>query len=188
MPPRARYTREQIIEVAFEMARETGIESIAARELGKRLGTSSSPIFTAFKNMEELCAEVRKRAMFAFENDFVQEAATFKEVGIKMIQFASEEPKLFQLLFMQESQTPQSINGMVASLGDTVGVCLDLIERDYQLSRSLAELLFQQVWIYTFGICVLISTKVCCFTPDEVSGMLTGAFQGILISIKMNNQ
>ena len=54
MPPKAKYTREEIIQKAFEMAREKGIDSVVARELGKELGTSSSPIFTAFKNMEEL--------------------------------------------------------------------------------------------------------------------------------------
>ena len=54
MPPKAKYTREEIVKTAFQMTRENGIESVMARELGKRLGTSSSPIFTAFKNMEEL--------------------------------------------------------------------------------------------------------------------------------------
>ena len=56
MPPKAKYTREEIVQKAFQMTREKGIEAVAARELGKRLGTSSSPIFTAFKNMEELFA------------------------------------------------------------------------------------------------------------------------------------
>ena len=52
MPPKAKYTREEIIDKAFEMTRKNGIDSVVARELGKELGTSSSPIFTAFKNME----------------------------------------------------------------------------------------------------------------------------------------
>ena len=38
MPPKAKYTREEIIEIAFQMARENGIESVVARELGKRWG------------------------------------------------------------------------------------------------------------------------------------------------------
>ena len=49
MPPRPKFTREDIIEKAYELARKNGIESVVARELGKQLGTSSSPIFTAFK-------------------------------------------------------------------------------------------------------------------------------------------
>ena len=54
MPPKKKFTREEIIQIAYEMAREKGIDAVVARELGKRMGTSSSPIFTAFKNMEEV--------------------------------------------------------------------------------------------------------------------------------------
>ena len=67
MPPKAKYTREEIVKTAYQMTRENGIESVMARELGKRLGTSSSPIFTAFKNMGELQEEVRGLAMKNFE-------------------------------------------------------------------------------------------------------------------------
>ncbi|MGN1159696.1 MAG: TetR/AcrR family transcriptional regulator [Lachnospiraceae bacterium] len=187
MPPKAKYTREEIVETAFQMARENGIESVVARELGKRLGTSSSPIFTAFKNMEELYREVQKKAMKAFE-DYVHDAVNytpaFKQVGVKMIRFAMEEPKLFQLLYMQEHRESQTIEEMIGGLGDTVGVCLDLIQKDYALTRPEAELLFKQVWLYTFGICVLAARKVCLFTEEQISEMLTTEFKGTLMLIK----
>ena len=101
MPPKKKFTREEIIQIAYEMAREKGIDAVVARELGKRMGTSSSPIFTAFKNMEELQLAVRDRAMHEFER-FIKDALNytpaFKYVGVKMIQFSMQEPKLFQLL------------------------------------------------------------------------------------------
>jgi len=103
MPPKAKYTREEIISKAFEMTRQKGIDAVVARELGKELGTSSSPIFTAFKNMEELQREVRKVAMREFEayvRDAVNYTPAFKYVGLKMIEFAMKEPKLFQLLYI----------------------------------------------------------------------------------------
>lgn len=37
MPPKAKFTREEIIETAFQLARSDGLEKITARELGKRL-------------------------------------------------------------------------------------------------------------------------------------------------------
>ena len=103
MPPKAKFTREEIIDAAFQLAREKGVEAVVAREVGKRLGTSSSPIFTAFRNMEELHTEVKKAAMKKFET-YVQDALNyspvFKYVGLRMIRFAIEEPKLFQILYM----------------------------------------------------------------------------------------
>lgn len=187
MPPKAKYTRAEIIEIAFQMAREKGIESVVARELGKKLGTSSSPIFTAFKNMEELQMAVRDRAMQEFES-YVKDALNynpaFKHVGLKMIQFAMKEPKLFQLLYMKEHAETQRFEDLVNELGDTVEVCLDVMQKDYALSREEAKTLFHQVWMHTFSICVLAAGKVCHFTPEEISEMLSMEFQGTLMLIK----
>ena len=187
MPPKAKYTREEIIEIAFQMTRENGIESVVARELGKKLGTSSSPIFTAFKNMEELQLAVRDRAMQEFES-FIKDALNytpaFKYVGVKMVQFSMQEPKLFQLLYMKEHEESQRFEDLVYELGDTVEICIEVIQKDYALTRAEAELVFKQVWMHTFSICVLAANKVCHFKPEEISEMLSLEFQGTLMLIK----
>lgn len=187
MPPKAKYTKEEIINIAFKMARESGIESVVARELGKRMGTSSSPIFTAFKNMEELQQEVRKVAMREFESyvkDALNYTPAFKYVGIKMIEFAMKEPKLFQLLYMSEHDRSQTYSDLVGELGDTVEVCITIMQKEYALSKAEAELLFNQVWLHTFGICVLVAGKICHLSSEEISEMLSVEFQGTLMLIK----
>ena len=187
MPPKAKYSREEIIEIAFQMARENGIESVVARELGKRMGTSSSPIFTAFKNMEELHIEVRKMAMKEFESyvsDAVNFTPAFKHVGERMIQFAATEPKLFQLLYMKEQSVRQRYQDLISELGDTVEVCMEVMQKDYALTREQAEKLFGQIWLHTFAICVLVAGKVCHFTGEEISEMISREFQGALMLIK----
>lgn len=187
MPPKAKYTKEEIVQKALEMTRRNGIESVVARELGKELGTSSSPIFTAFKNMEELYDEVRKLAMWEFESyvhDAINHTPAFKYVGMKMIEFATNEPKLFQLLYMREHDGSQTFPMLIDELGDTVEDCIEMIQRDYEVNREQAELLFRQLWLHTFGICVLIAGKVCCLTKDEISEMLSVEFQGTLMLIK----
>ena len=187
MPPKSKYTREEILDVAYQMAKEQGLESVVARELGKRLGTSSSPIFTAFKNMEELQDEICKRAMKEFESyvhDAVNYKPPFKWVGTKMIEFAMNEPKLFRILYMREHAKSQTYKDLIGELGETVEVCLVFIEKDYGLNRVEAELLFKQVWLHTFGICVLAAGKVCYFSAEEISEMLSVEFQGTLALIK----
>ena len=187
MPPKAKYTREEIIQKAFEIAREKGIEAVVARELGKALGTSSSPIFTAFKNMEELQQEVRKVALREFESyvaDALNYTPAFKYVGMKMIEFAMQEPKLFQLVYMREHEASQTYDMLISELGDTVEVCIDIMQKEYALNRQEAELLFNQVWLHTFGICALVAGRVCHFKPEEISEMLGVEFQGTLMLIK----
>ena len=187
MPPKAKYTREEIVQKAFEMTREKGIDAVVARELGKELGTSSSPIFTAFKNMEELQQEVRKAAMKEFESyvkDALNYTPAFKYVGMKMIEFSKREPKLFQLIWMREHNESQTFAMLLDELGETVEVCIRIMQKDYDLTREEADLLFKQTWVHTFAICVLSAGNVCQLTPDEVSEMLSVEFQGTLMLIK----
>lgn len=187
MPPKAKYSREEILKKAFEIARKKGIDAVVARDLGKELGTSSSPIFTAFKNMEELQAEVRKMALQEFESyvrDALNFTPAFKYVGMKMIEFAMREPNLFQLVYMREHDERETYAMLIEELGETVQVCLDVMQKEYALSREEAELLFRQVWLHTFGICVLVAGKVCRLTPEEISEMLSVEFQGTLMLIK----
>lgn len=183
MPPKAKYTREQIIDKAFELAREKGPESIAAREIGKRLGTSSSPIFTAFKNMEELHKEVRKRALKEFESyvgNAMNHTPAFKYVGMKMVEFAGKEPNLFRMVCMREHDDNQTFAMLVDELGDTVNVCIEVVQQDYALTKEEAKRMFMQIWLHTFGICALVAFRVCRLTEEEISDLLTTEFQGVL--------
>jgi len=54
MPQKAKFTKEKITETAFNIVRADGFEALTSRELGIRLGSSARPIFTVFKNMEEV--------------------------------------------------------------------------------------------------------------------------------------
>ena len=105
MPPKPKFTREEIVGTALDLVREKGIEALTARELGAKLGSSARPIFTVFRNMEELTNEVRKAAKREYD-EYVSTAfeytPSFKEFGIRMISFATEEPRLFRFLFMRE--------------------------------------------------------------------------------------
>lgn len=187
MPPRPKYTKEEIVKVAFDMTREKGFEAVTTREIGKRLGTSSSPIFTFFKNMHELQIEVKKLAMKEYENyiaDALNYTPAFKQFGIRMIEFADREPKLFQLLYMQEREESGTFEDMVRDLGDSVGTCIALIKEEHGLEEAEAKMLFSQVWLHTFSLCVLLANKVCSFSEDEISGILSMEFQAELRLIR----
>lgn len=62
MPPKAKFTRDEIIDMALHIAREQGMDAVTARELGNRLGSSARPIFTVFENMDEVKELVILRA------------------------------------------------------------------------------------------------------------------------------
>ena len=58
MPPIPKYTKEEITLIAFNMVKEKGYDMLTARDLAKKLGTSTRPIFTAFENMDALKKEI----------------------------------------------------------------------------------------------------------------------------------
>lgn len=187
MPPKAKFTKEEIIESAFTIVKRQGIEALTARLLAQELGSSARPIFTVFSCMEEVQEEVRKAAMKEFEV-YAEAAAeytpVFKQIGIQMILFANREPKLFQLLYMQEHADSKSFEEYARYLGDTTELCLTVLEREYDLSRKEADALFKQVWIFTYGICVLCATGVCRFGETEIQEMLSREFASMLMLIK----
>lgn len=187
MPPKAKYTKEEVAGVVLEMTRESGFAAVTSRGIGQRLGTSTSPVFHLFKNKRELELEVRKLAMREFENyvgDALDYTPAFKQFGMKMVEFAVREPKLFQILFMREQEESTTFENMIAGLGDTARLCIRVIQRDYDLTEEEAEILFGQTWLHTFSLCALLANRVCCFSPEQISRMLSMEFQGELSLIK----
>ena len=68
MPPKPKFTKEEIVEAALALVSERGMEALTARDLGERLGSSARPIFTVFRIMEEVQQETRKAAMERFND------------------------------------------------------------------------------------------------------------------------
>lgn len=187
MPPKPKFTREEIVAAALELVSENGIEALTARELGVRLGSSARPIFTVFNSMEEVQEEVRAAALKRFES-YAEKAMhytpVFKQVGMQMILFAIEEPKLYQLVYMSENAGATDFESIVERLGDVAQLCVDVIQRDYGLSKNDAKALFEHVWIYTFGIGALCATGMCRFSQEEIIQMLGQDFMAMLFYAK----
>ncbi len=192
MPPKAKFTREDIVEAALCIVREKGIDALTARSLAEELGSSAQPIFTVFKNMEEVQVELKRTVKQVF-NRYVRKAMEYtpaiKQVGVLMIRFASEEPKLFQLLFMWGRKESQNFTEHIGHLRQLTDMCLEdecveLIQKDYGVTLEEAQALFQQVLIFTFGIGVLCATKTCVFSEEEIEELLGREFISMLMYIK----
>ena len=181
MPPKPKYTKEEVIQVALDMVREQGIASLTARDLGARLGTSARPIFTAFENMEEVKTEVIKAASDYFREyskNFKQYSPAFKQMGMLIVSFATKEPKLFELLFMEKET---SANATLEVIGKE---CIDVIVAENKISEKQAKALFDQMWIFTFGLSTFSAMKVYECMETKISDMLTKAFIGNLMVAK----
>ena len=105
MPPRVKFTKEEIVEAALRVTREGGIDSLTARSLAAELGASTRPMFTYFETVDELKHEVYEAAKGIYKTYIergLAEPVPFLGVGQNTIRFAREEPELFRLLFLQK--------------------------------------------------------------------------------------
>ena len=187
MPPKARFTKEQITKAALGIVSEKGAQALTAKELGAALGTSTTPIFTVFHSMQEVQDAVMLAAMERFE-EYAHKAAhikpVFKQVGMQMILFAKEEPKLYQLIFMSSISEAQTFDDIYAHLGSLADECLNVLQKDYDLSKADAKTLFEHVWIHTFGIGALCATGMCDFSHEQIAQMLTQDFTAMMMLMK----
>ena len=52
MPPKARITKEMILNTVLEITQKSGFETVNARNIANKLQCSTRPIFTSYENME----------------------------------------------------------------------------------------------------------------------------------------
>lgn len=191
MPPKPKYTKEQIVNAALEVVAEKGVSSLTAKELAAALDTSTSPIFTVFDTMAEVLDEVKAAAMSLFESyahKTDSDMPAFKRIGMQMILFAKEKPNLYRLIFMSPNENVHSFDDIYARLGSVADECLLAIRTDYGLTDEKARALFEHSWIHTFGIGALCATGMCDFSEEQVSKMLTRDFTAMLLMLKSETE
>lgn len=187
MPPKAKFTAEEIINAAFEIARAEGLEKITARELGNRLGSSARPIFTVFESMDMIRTEVILRAKKLYGQYVaagLQEPIAFKGVGTAYIRFSMQEPKLFQILFMSADPKQTSVEHILPRIDADYERILESVQIPYELDRQAADRIYQHLWTYTHGIATMCATGLCDYTAQQISDRLTEIFKSLLMMEK----
>ena len=151
MPPKPKFTREQITEAAYDIASIKGLDAVQAREVGKALGSTARPIFTVFTGMDELKDAVRalaqKRCLEELAGAFNYHPA-FKEFGMRCIRYAVEKPHLYTMVF-SDAGGPAAIKEIYGSLTEKV---IDSAVEAFHLSRERAETLMDQMIVFSNGI------------------------------------
>lgn len=176
MPPKPKYTKEEIVNAAYELTREKGIDAVVAREVGKRLNTSSSPIFTLWNSMEELKMEVwmlAKQKYQAYMEDIFDYTPAFKEYGMRCVRFAAEEPNLYRMLFLTERENHSPYLRFKEEFGTLYARLVEEIRKSFELSGEDAEELLNQMIIFANGIAAFLITDKRSFSEESVSRHLS---------------
>ena len=187
MPPKSKFTRDEILNMALCITKEHGIDAVTARELGNRLGSSARPIFTVFENMDEVRKSVILKAKELY-GQYVEEGLEnqlkFQGVGIAYIRFAKEQPKLFELLYMKSTNGTKDVSAILPVIDEHYDRILQSVQEPYDLNTEDAERIYQHLWTYAHGIAAMSATGLCSYTMEQMKERMTEIFQGLLFITK----
>lgn len=184
MPPRVKFSREEIVQAALDVAREKGADAMTTRDIAARLGVSTQPIFTYFRSMAEVRAAVHAAAETFYQKyaaEGLAEEIPFLGYGMRHIRFAREEPELYRLLFLTHDAGEK---GAMDAMRHSLDYVKEPLERIYRISEAEAERYFRDLWIVVFGIAALIVTGDCPYSDAEIGAILTGFSLSICKAIK----
>ena len=101
MPPKVKFKKESIVNAAYEIVRKYGWQGFSARSIAGELKSSTRPIYSHLKSMNNLEEEVVRKAMVLLE-EYIRTPRTgdkWLDHGYGYVLFAKREKYLFKALF-----------------------------------------------------------------------------------------
>jgi len=95
-------TKEQIIQCAFNIAREKGKSAITIREIGTQLGKSTAPIYTQYPSIEAIFTDLNiyiKDQIFKSTQQ-KRTISSFLNIGVGFLAFVLENKLIFNDFFL----------------------------------------------------------------------------------------
>jgi AcrR family transcriptional regulator len=185
MPPPTRINRDRIVNAALRIVRAKGLAALTARSVAADLNCSTAPVYSQFRNMEELRFAVAHNILELMEQYDTAEYTqrTFLNMGIGTVLFARDYPHLFRAIHMDTSEFNHLIAGYMERL-------TEMMRREQRFSDLLADVrghLLETMWIYTHGMAALVTTG---YIRDVTTESVTRALEevgGVIIAAALEN-
>lgn len=167
--PKQRITKEMVVEAAFNIARQNGMEKVLVKSIADELGCSVQPIYSYCKNMDSLRDEVGNKA-----RDFIKEyiasridsSDLFRSTGRAYIQLAKAEPHILKIFILQERRNISSLKDIYET--ETNPRIAQAIAENLDISDETARQLHLNMLIYTIGLGTVFSVSSPGIPIDEI--------------------
>lgn len=182
MPRHAKFSRDEVIASACEVARKTGIEGVTAQSVAKNMNYTGSSLFTHFSSMEEIKTEVYRKAkeiFYEWISDCSEYTPVFKAFGMKYVEFAMAEPHLYRLLCAGSSGKDV--------IQEFEPVFLPMV-KEIMTTFSVVEWQAREIFIHCItlahGIASLNINGNTTFTKEQISRLLSECCIGTVMVLK----
>lgn len=184
MPPKAKITKEMIIDAGFEVAREFGIESVNARTVSEKLGCSTQPIMYHFKTIEDMKKAVYQKAD-AYHTAYLMDIhgdSPMLEMGLSYIRFAHTEKQLFRLLFQSDEFAGKSISELIDA--EELLPILNVLSESAGTDVTQAKAIFRLLFLFVHGYAGMLANNTMKYDETAVAVDLERAFAGVCHAFK----
>ncbi len=166
------YYREKIVEAAFELVRKVGWESVTTRNIAKKLGSSTMPIYSHVQSVGELEKELRFKAR-ELQKSYQQYPYTehvLLNLAYGYVVFARDEKNLFRFLYLESTGEISLGNGKGLKDAFFMEFGEESEERKalFDLKKTGQEELIQHTWIFTHGLAMLVNAGSFGSNSDQM--------------------
>lgn len=189
MPPKSRITREMILDAAFSIARQEGIEAVNARTIAQRLGCSTQPVLYQFAHVEDVRREVYRMAdeyQTARLMQLPEDENPMIALGLNYIRFAAEEKPLFRLLFQSDGLGGQGLAALMDQ--PELAPVLDVFQRETGLNLQQTKRVFMTLTLLVHGWASMLANNSMTYDEREILPTLTMAFDGMIGVMQMEEE
>lgn len=184
MPPKARVTKDMVIDAAFEVAREAGADNINARTVAKKLNCSTQPVMYHFATIEELKKAAYAKADWCHTEYLMNIARDdiMLCIGLNYIRFAVEEPNLFRFLFQSSFAAENSLLEMVNS--EELIPVISAMQEAMNLNREQTKEVFITLALFVHGYASIIVNNTLEYDENLISTHLERVYAGAILAIQ----
>lgn len=184
--PKAKITKDMIIDAAFEVTRTIGAENVNARTVSEKLGCSTQPVMYHFAKIEDM-----KKAVYAKLDRFHAEyLMNIKEplkgimlgIGLNYIRFAIEEPHLFRFLFQSGFAVENSLLEMIDS--KELEPIILAMQEAMGMDMGQTKEVFLTIALFAHGYASIIANNSLEFDEELVAAHLARAYRGALLAVQ----
>ena len=164
MPMKSKFTVDDIVDAAFSISREEGLDKCSARAIAHRMQSSTMPIYSCLSSMKELEDAVRKKAVDLLISYSTKDRTgnVFLDMGVGYIMFAKSEKHLFRMLFLSEA-TEEAI-GLRKRFKEYVMTALLEKLTDFEPLKEFSEeqkrKLMDRSWVFNHGLAMLLNNSL----------------------------
>lgn len=179
--PKQRITKEMVVNAAFEIARNEGMEQVLVKNIAEKLGCSVQPIYSYCRNMEGLRQDVvmqARRFIDRFVAEHIDKDDIFASTGRAYIRLAKEEPNLFKIFILHKRNGISSLEDLYQS--ETNPNTAEIISQTLNISVEQAKKLHLHMLIYTIGIGTIFSVTSPGISADEIYKQQETAYEAFL--------